>query len=226
MLHRPNFSDYVITALGSKVNKKELILKTAIRIFAARGYDAATTLQVARAVGVTEPAILYYFKHKNELFTAILQAAVQCYFEDLDGLEKAPATSAETALETLIRIHFAIVRREPEYMRIVLRTCPASLEDVGSPCVDVYRHVRERLNAVVKRIIEQGVASAEFRVVDVSATADLLIAMLNGLMQQQLAAMDDLTGVEAVAIDFCRRALVGGEGEDEKGAKSGKCGKI
>jgi hypothetical protein len=36
----------------------------------------------------------------------------------------------------------------------------------------------------------------------------MLIAMLNGLMRQQVAGMDALEGVEAATVEFCRRSLV------------------
>jgi predicted transcriptional regulator len=44
---------------------KPAIVVTATRLFAAQGYEATTTLQIAREVGVTEPAVFYYFKNKN-----------------------------------------------------------------------------------------------------------------------------------------------------------------
>ena len=190
------------------MNKKQAILDTAVRIFADKGYEAATTLQIARVVGVTEPAVLYHFKSKNDLFETILKAAVANYFQRLDGLVRSPFASAADSLEALIRMHFAIVDEEPKYMAVVLRTCPARLEEMGSPCVALYREVRTRLKAAAAGIIKQGVDLSEFRPVDVNATANMLIALLNGLMRQRLVAMDDLEGVVSATIDFCRQALV------------------
>jgi len=36
----------------------------------------------------------------------------------------------------------------------------------------------------------------------------MFIAMINGLMRQQIAAMVKFEGVEAATIEFCRNALV------------------
>ncbi len=49
-------------------------MKTAIRLFAENGYDATTTLQISREVGVTEPTIFYHFKNKQHFFNTILDA--------------------------------------------------------------------------------------------------------------------------------------------------------
>ncbi|BBO66903.1 hypothetical protein DSCA_08330 [Desulfosarcina alkanivorans] len=50
------------------MNKRETIFKTGIRLFAAQGYEAPTTLQIARDVGGTEPAVFYPFKSKTAFF--------------------------------------------------------------------------------------------------------------------------------------------------------------
>lgn len=57
-------------------------------------------------------------------------------------------------------------------------------------------------------ILEKGTASGEFIQIDTEATANMIIAMLNGLMRQQIAGMDDLEGVEMATIAFCRNALL------------------
>ena len=64
-----------------------------------------------------------------------------------------------------------------------------------------------RLKALISSVLETGIRLGEFRKVDVDATSNMLIAMLNGLMCQQIAAMDPSKGVEAATIQFCRNAL-------------------
>lgn len=192
---------------GVGVNKKESIFKTGIRLFAAQGFEATTTLQIAREVGVTEPAVFYHFKSKNAFFSAILEQASTVYIDRID-MKDSSASSAFERLSELIRIHFAVVAEEPALMRILLRACPARLENPDSTCVAVYRKARNQLKAGIKKILEEGTASGEFHPVEIDATANMLIAMLNGLMRQQVAGMDALEGVEAATVEFCRRSLV------------------
>ena len=47
------------------MSKREIILKTAARLFAAQGFEATTTIQIAREAGATEPLIYYHFKSKK-----------------------------------------------------------------------------------------------------------------------------------------------------------------
>ena len=55
------------------ISKREMILRTAARLFSTQGFDATTTLQLAREAGVTEPLIYYYFSGKDELFTRLIE---------------------------------------------------------------------------------------------------------------------------------------------------------
>ena len=55
--------------------RKQRIIREAINLFAERGVDATTTLQIAEVAGVTEPLIFYYFKNKNGLFSEIIESS-------------------------------------------------------------------------------------------------------------------------------------------------------
>lgn len=47
------------------MNRKEAILKAAAELFAARGFDATPTAEVAKAAGVAEGTIFHHFKTKD-----------------------------------------------------------------------------------------------------------------------------------------------------------------
>ena len=144
------------------MNKKAAIFKTAIRLFAAQGYEATTTLQIAREVGVTEPTVFYHFKNKSALFSTIIETASAIYMEQLNRLHPSGLTAFD-AIEALIRMHFSIVSHEPECMCILIRTCPARFEDQENACIRSYRRSRTKLKRTVSEIIERGMVQNEFR---------------------------------------------------------------
>ncbi|GAC1377579.1 MAG: TetR/AcrR family transcriptional regulator [Ktedonobacteraceae bacterium] len=49
-----------------------LILQAAQRLFAAHGYRAVTTRQIAEACGITQPALYKHFADKQEIYVAML----------------------------------------------------------------------------------------------------------------------------------------------------------
>ncbi len=65
--------------------RREQLLDTAVSLFAERGYAGATTSELARAAGVTEPIIYRHFKSKKNLFIAVIQRTGQ---QTIDMWEK------------------------------------------------------------------------------------------------------------------------------------------
>lgn len=53
------------------------ILETALEIFAAEGYEGASTRHLAERAGVNLPAIQYYFGSKEGLYRAVIEHIVQ-----------------------------------------------------------------------------------------------------------------------------------------------------
>src|SRR5690606_15735066 len=51
--------------------RREQLLDCAAGLFASHGYARATTAELARAAGVTEPIIYRHFKSKRDLFIAL-----------------------------------------------------------------------------------------------------------------------------------------------------------
>ena len=81
--------------------RREQHLDRALELFAAKGYARATTSQLAKAAGVTEPIIYRHFKSKKELFVALIERTGQ---ETLDqwSRELEPVTDPAERLKKLI----------------------------------------------------------------------------------------------------------------------------
>ena len=65
--------------LSSDERRAQIIL-AALTIFGARGYEGATTDQVARAAGVSQPYVVRLFGSKENLFLATIQYALDRLF--------------------------------------------------------------------------------------------------------------------------------------------------
>jgi AcrR family transcriptional regulator len=83
----------------------------AVRVFAERGYDAATTREVARAAGVSEQLIQRYFGGKAGLLLSIMENYSERDREGLFGTPPAGKT-VEQEIEQLLGFH---LEREREY---------------------------------------------------------------------------------------------------------------
>ncbi|MFH8253060.1 TetR/AcrR family transcriptional regulator [Microbacterium sp. B2969] len=53
--------------------RRDAILDAALKVFATNGYWNGSLEEIATEVGVTKPALRYYFPSKEELFTGVLE---------------------------------------------------------------------------------------------------------------------------------------------------------
>ena len=81
--------------------RREQLLDCAAELFATLGYARATTAELARAAGVTEPIIYRHFKSKRDLFIALIERTGK---QTIDQWRQDVANAADPAerLKTLI----------------------------------------------------------------------------------------------------------------------------
>jgi len=89
-----------VQARGEDARRR--ILETALDLFAAQGYEGASTRQIAEGAGVNLPAIQYYFGSKEGLYRAIIEdiaADTDRYMADLEPRVSAALDAPETSRE-------------------------------------------------------------------------------------------------------------------------------
>lgn len=77
----------------SKESKKNIILKSAIRLFAEKGYDATGMEEIAAKSEIPKSLIYYHFKSKEDLLNTIIASFIDEYKQILhdnqvQGIEK------------------------------------------------------------------------------------------------------------------------------------------
>ena len=83
-------------------DRRTQLLNTALDIFAKRGYNGATTKEIAAAAGVTEAVIFRHFPTKQALYQAVLESEFVCpVFQE--WLVKAKDCMARNDDEGLVR---------------------------------------------------------------------------------------------------------------------------
>lgn len=188
------------------MSKKQDLIKAATTLFAAQGFDATTTAEIAAAAGVTEPVIYHYFKNKEGLFADILINIFNDYFSRLEKLERQNKTQLDK-IKNLIRLHFRFVDEFPEESYLILSACPAKLQDSGHVCAARIEDQRIRLTRYISTCLREGIRTGEFNRVPVKATAGFLLATVNGLLRCRSLKLDQIKGLEKATVAFCRRSL-------------------
>jgi AcrR family transcriptional regulator len=77
--------------------RRREIVHAALRVFSEGSYAGATTAEIAREAGVTEPVLYRHFASKRDLWFACLDAAWAEFRATLDGVLAAQVTSGAPA---------------------------------------------------------------------------------------------------------------------------------
>ena len=103
---------------------REMIVLSALRVFAARGFDAVGTRDIALEAGITHGLLRHYFGSKEGVWRAVIDFAVQRFemalFPDtrqqVDGL----STDAVEKLKDNILSFLLVCAQYPEMMQLML----------------------------------------------------------------------------------------------------------
>jgi AcrR family transcriptional regulator len=189
------------------MKKKVQLIKTAARLFATQCYDATTTAQIAKEAGVTEPLIYYHFKGKEEMFHYVQKYAFEEYLRRLEQLP-AETRSAMERIENLIHFHFDMFQDLPVEVHLIVNACPNQLRDGKSVAAQHILQQKAHLRKYLKNTIKKGVASGELKDVPLTATADIIITLLNGVLRRTSTGLQNIRGMRTATIAFCRNALL------------------
>ena len=149
-------------AAEDEIPTREVLLQAAGRVFARKGYRAATVDDVAAAAGLSKGAVYWHFESKEELLLALLEEQVDSALDGMIGsaLGRGPeepiaqdasgglAQLLERRREALLLLNefWALAARDPGLRRHFLRR---------------QRRLRKALRALMKQRYEQlGIQSA------------------------------------------------------------------
>ena len=151
------------------------VLDRAVGLFAQRGFAGTSLKDVADAVGLSRPAIYYYFPSKDALLEELLTGVTVSAARILDNVEKRTDLSSidkiGAAAHDLVmwvterRLHFIAIDR--------------SENELPAPILAKHREAKRRVLSGMMRLIEEAVAAGEARAVDSRVTAFAIIGMCN-----------------------------------------------
>jgi len=139
--------------------KREAVLRTAVQLFLEQGYHRATLNEVAERLNITKPAIYNYFRGKDDILFAGIDAAGGA------GLVK---------LRELIRGYAALMTTD--YGRSLVRF---DVRDLPEGHAATVRSAKRRIDTVFRRYVAEGVADGSIVPCDAKLTAFAIAGSLN-----------------------------------------------
>jgi TetR/AcrR family fatty acid metabolism transcriptional regulator len=145
-------------AAPDKADKREAILKAAIRIFAERGFFNAQVADVARAAGIAAGTVYLYFKSKDDLLVSIFDRTMREAIAEGRTALKDVSEPIER-LRRIARLHLDRLGRDRDLavvFQVELRQSTKFMEHFSSTGVRTYL-------GVIRDVIADGQAAGAFR---------------------------------------------------------------
>lgn len=171
--------------MAKKGGDKEMqILEAAVRVFEEKGFNGATTREIAREAGVAEGTIFNYFPSKKDILKQILSKVIETFVPELairsleQALIESKGKDPEEILRFVLHNRLKFVRQNITLLKIIMleaRFDPALREVYNNK---IYQSVRKLL----EQYIEEAIAAGFIRPLDVSVAATCFMGMFFGLL--------------------------------------------
>lgn len=179
--------------------RENQIIEAAVKCFAAAGYHETTMDDIANEIGLSKGSLYRYFANKKQLFLEILGWLSEPWEDEV----RTKLEQFDTASE---KLHFVV-------MQAVVVTMQPEMKQLGSVMLDFYsamrfdKDVNESLRYhlgywfdLFAGIVEEGIASGEFREVDARQAAIAIMSATDGLSLYEMMDVRDFDLMETARI--------------------------
>jgi len=160
-------------------DSREEILKSAIELFANRGFHETSMSALAREAKVSKALIFWHFKTKEDLFAAVLNKLVEPYY--IDFAEESEKLDEREQIRKLIGGYINFIQGNDRSVSFFLRRAlnaemPEAFTQQIRALYDLYRTM---LTDRIGLAQEKGLCISSYRP---DMMADLVLSTLNGLL--------------------------------------------
>ncbi|MGA5760130.1 TetR/AcrR family transcriptional regulator [Nonomuraea bangladeshensis] len=183
-----------------RAQTRDRILQAVSRLSRTQGIDAISMTDVASEAGITRTVLYNYFPDKAALLLAFTER-VTSYFIDSYERELPAGASPADRLRAFVRLQLEGLLAHPH---------PGAADLGAALGPDAYQQLAEHvapMQRVLAGILESGAASGDFRVVDVAATARMVLAVIGAERVPLISGSVTVEAAAALVSEFVLRAL-------------------
>lgn len=155
---------------------RQRLIEVARELFAKNGLEATTMNDIAKASGRGRRTLYTYFRHKEEIYYAVIEEELALLSEKMEGVTKMHA-EPEEKIFALIYTHLSIIRET------VLRNGSLRAEffrDIWM--VEKFRRTfDEKEHCILQLVLQEGIDKGRFRIENVGLMTDIIHYSVKGL---------------------------------------------
>jgi AcrR family transcriptional regulator len=154
---------------------REQVVQSARQVFARYGYKKTALDDIAREARKGKSTIYYYFKSKDEIFKAVIDAEAEIRKQAIEQ-EISQIADPRLKLKTYIYVRMLTLKMVVNYYEAIKNDLLDNLYFVNSFRDD---HFDEEVKQVIKMLLE-GVEIGDFTIENPELTAKTIVTLLHG----------------------------------------------
>lgn len=189
--------------------RRQEILDEAERIFAAKGFHAATMAEIAQGAGFAIGTLYQFFQGKEDLYVSMVTEKLQLMYQEIRGAVQAREDTLQK-VEALVRANFLFIENNADFCTFFVRSDGATLPDVSSALreqmIEAYLGQIQFIEGIINKGIEAGIFQPE----KARDYAFALSGIIRGIIFDWLvgAQQGSLTGKTELVTDIFLRGIL------------------
>lgn len=135
-----------------QAENEEKILDAALDVFSTYGFRGATVDQIAVRAGMSKPNLLYYFRRKQDIYTAVLTRTLDMWLAPLGEMD--PGGEPEAEISADVRAKLEQSRDHPQESRLflgeIMQGAPLIAEVLATDLKDIVEEKAEVLRGWIR----------------------------------------------------------------------------
>lgn len=199
---------------SSSAETRQKIIDATLAIAAKKGFEQATTAEIARRAGVAEGSIYNHFRTKDDLLIHMVGEYAGSFLAQLSDRLSGESDPVRK-IERLIAFHISFFTQEGNIFQVIYGKRPGAK-------VQMARIIRVAIGpyvALIEGILREGIALGAFRDVDPQVAASLLLGGMQVALLRRFFKQADYAPEQAAdqIRDLFLNGLVKGSGARGRG---------
>ena len=153
---------------------RAVIVDVAARLFGDKGYHATSVRDISREVGILAGSLYSHISSKQELLAEILRRYSARARAVLEPLEDSSMSTREKLAE-VFAIYLRMTAEAPSQARVAVH----DFRSLATDELEVSRQRRRDTQAIVARILEDGIQRGELRPIDTKLATMAIFSITN-----------------------------------------------
>ena len=151
------------------------ILNVAVEMFGTRGYDRTALKDIADAIGITKPALYYYFRDKDALYARVVVEALRQLVDFVRERTEAQADPEARLREFILSAAIFLDEHRSTWLLASHGFWAAQTGTLRSEALSL----RDQFEGMLRGCLADAVSSGKLREVDVALAGRLMLSGLN-----------------------------------------------